>query len=127
MTPSHALFRCLFAVGQSKVATYDYLPEAGVSYPFLYVGESTATEGVNKELLGTIRQTVHLYGLREQRTLLDDLSDYLENQARFIQDGYDYHLIYGNCSKQTIQDYTDVQPLIHIVLDFSFTYTKKGA
>ena len=125
MTPTHALFRRLFAISKAKVDTYDFLPDAKSAYPFVYIGENNGTESPNKDLLGRIRQTVHLYGLREDRANLDDISAYLENEVKRAQDGYDYHLHHASTSKQIIPDNTDVQPLLHIVLDFTFDYTKK--
>lgn len=125
MTPTHALFRRLFAISNIRVATYDFLPDAKSAYPFVYIGENNGTESPNKDLLGRIRQTVHLYGLREDRANLDDISAYLENEVKRTQDGYDYHLHHASTSKQIIPDNTDVQPLLHIVLDFTFDYTKK--
>ena len=60
MTPNHALFRRLFAISNIRVATCDFLPDAKSAYPFVYIGENNGTESPNKDLLGRIRQTVHL-------------------------------------------------------------------
>jgi hypothetical protein len=125
MTPNHALFRRIFTISKAKVVTYDFLPDAKSAYPFVYIGENNGTESPNKDLLGRLRQTVHLYGLREGRANLDDISAYLESEVKRAHDGYDYHLHYASTSKQIIPDNTDVQPLLHIVLDFTFDYTKK--
>ena len=127
MTPNHALFRRIFAVSKPRVDTYDYLPDVKSRYPFVYIGENNGSEMPNNDLLGSVRQTVHLYGLRTDRANLDDISAYLETEAKRVHDGYDYHLLHSSTSKQTIPDNTDVQPLLHIVLDFTFTYTKKEA
>ena len=125
MTPTHALFRRLFAISNIRVATYDFLPDAKSAYPFVYIGENNGTESPNKDLLSRLRQTVHLYGLMEDRANLDDISAYLESEVKRAHDGYDYHLHHASTSKQIIPDKTDVQPLLHIVLDFTFDYTKK--
>ncbi|MFU2205247.1 hypothetical protein [Streptococcus pluranimalium] len=126
MTPNHALFRRLFSLSAIRVDTYDYVPDAQTKYPFAYIGEQNATEASNNDLFGSVRQTVHIYGLRTDRANLDDISAYIQNEARRITDGYDYHLSYETVTKQLIPDNTDVQPLLHIVLDFTFTFTKKG-
>ncbi|CYY65952.1 hypothetical protein NOL04_02460 [Streptococcus suis] len=125
MTPNHALFRRLFAISNIRVDTYDFLPDAKSAYPFVYIGENNGSDSPNKDLLGRIRQTVHLYGLRTDRANLDDISAYLESEVKRAHDGYDYHLYHVETSKQIIPDNTDVQPLLHIVLDFTFDYTKK--
>ncbi|WP_438467806.1 hypothetical protein [Streptococcus pluranimalium] len=126
MTPNHALFRRLFGLSAVRLDTYDYVPDAHTKYPFAYIGEQGTTEASNKDLFGTVRQTVHIYGLRTDRTNIDDISAYIQSEARRIKDGYDYHLSYETVTKQLIPDNTDVQPLLHVVLDFSFTFTKKG-
>lgn len=124
MTPNHALFRRIFAISKVGVDTYDYLPDAKSAYPFVYLGENNGSETPNNDIFGTLRQTVHLYGLREDRAGLDDISAYLENEVKRVHDGYNYHLHHTSTSKQIIPDNTDVQPLLHIVLDFTFDYTK---
>ncbi|MGV3161966.1 hypothetical protein ACEF17_07300 [Streptococcus hyovaginalis] len=126
MTPNHALFRRLFGLSAVRLDTYDYVPDAQAKYPFVYIGEQGATEASNNDLFGTVRQTVHIYGLRTDRANIDDISAYIQSEARRIKDGYDYHLSYETVTKQLIPDNTDVQPLLHVVLDFSFTFTKKG-
>lgn len=100
MTPNHALFRRIFAIGKVRVDTYDFLPDAKSAYPFVYIGENNGTESPNKDLLGRLRQTVHLYGLREDRANLDDISAYLESEVKRAHDGYDYHLHHASTSKQ---------------------------
>lgn len=125
MTPNHDLFRKIFAVSDARVDTYDYLPNADASYPFVYVGENNGSDTPNNDLLGTARQTVHIYGIRADRAKIDNISAYLENVLKHLKDGYEYNFNHRNTEKQVIADNTDVQPLLHIVLDFTFNYTKK--
>ena len=125
MTPNHDLFRRLFSLCNVRVDTYDYLPDAETKYPFVYLGESNGSVIPNNDVLGTVRQTIHLYGLREHRARLDKISDYLEGAVKLLKDGYEHKLAHLSTSKQVIPDNTDVQPLLHIVLDVTFNYTKK--
>lgn len=125
MTPNHALFRQLFSISQKRCETYDYIPDAGTAYPFVYLGEQNGSEKPASDLYGSVRQTVHLYGLRTDRAKLDDISAYLESEAKGIRQGYGYHLAHRSTSRQTIADNTDIQPLLHMVLDFTFEFTKK--
>ena len=125
MTPNHDLFRSLFSICNVRVDTYDYLPDAETKYPFAYLGESNGSDIPNNDVLGTVRQTIHLYGLREHRARLDKISDYLEGAVKLLKDGYEHKLVHLSTSKQVIPDNTDVQPLLHIVLDVTFNYTKK--
>lgn len=125
MTPNHELFRLIYQLAKAKAPTFDFLPEAGTKYPFVYIGENNALESPNNDLWGTVGQTVHIYATREQRAYLDDISAYLETLVKNISGKWEYNLQHTNTNKQIIPDNTDVQPLLHVVLDFSFTYTKK--
>lgn len=125
MTPNHELFRLIYQLAEAKTPTFDFLPEAGTKYPFIYIGENTAQEAQNNDLWGTVGQTVHIYATREQRAYLDDISAYLETLVKNISGKWEYNLNHTTADKQIIPDNTDVQPLLHVVLDFSFTYTKK--
>ena len=125
MTPNHDLFRKIFAISDARVDTYDYLPEADAKYPFVYNGENNGSDTPNNDLIGTARQTVHIYGIRAHRVEIDNISAYLENVLKHLKDGYEYNFNHRTTEKQVIADNTDVQPLLHIVLDFTFNYTKK--
>lgn len=125
MTPNHDLFRKIFAISDARVDTYDYLPKADTKYPFVYIGENNGSDTPNNDLIGTARQTVHIYGIRADRAKIDNISAYLENVLKHLKDGYEYNFNHRNTEKQVIADNTDVQPLLHIVLDLTFNYTKK--
>lgn len=125
MTPNHDLFRKIFAVSDARVDTYDYLPKADTKYPFVYIGENNGSDTPNNDLIGTARQTVHIYGIRADRAKIDNISAYLESVLKHLKDGYEYNFNHRNTEKQVIADNTDVQPLLHVVLDLTFNYTKK--
>ena len=125
MTPNHDLFRKIFAISDARVDTYDYLPDADASYPFVYVGENNGSDTPNNDLIGTARQTVHIYGIRKNRSKIDNVSAYLENTVKYFKEGYEYNFNHLTTDKQVIADNTDVQPLLHVVLDITFSYTKK--
>ena len=125
MTPNHDLFRKLFALSDLSVDTYDYLPNADAQYPFVYIGEYNGSDTPNNDLYGTVRQTVHIYGTRKNRSKIDNVSAYLENTVKYFKEGYEYNFNHLTTDKQVIADNTDVQPLLHVVLDITFSYTKK--
>lgn len=125
MTPNHDLFRKLFALSDLRVDTYDYLPNADAKYPFVYIGEYNGSDTPNNDLYGTVRQTVHIYGTLKNRSKIDNISAYLENKVKRFKEGYEYNFNHLTTDKQVIADNTDVQPLLHVVLDFTFSYTKK--
>ena len=71
MTPSHYLFRNLFAIASETLATYDYLPDSSASYPFAFVGDNSTATPLTHDNFGTIRQTDHFYGPKLHRSELD--------------------------------------------------------
>lgn len=125
MTPNHELFRLIYQMAEKREKTFDFLPEAGTQYPFIYIGENSAQEAQNRDLFGAVNQTVHIYAKTSQRATLDDISAYLETMVKSISGKWEYHLQHTTTNKQIIPDNTDVQPLLHAVLDFTFNFTKK--
>ena len=125
MTPNHELFRLIYQMAEKREKTFDFLPEAGTQYPFIYIGENSAQEARNRDLFGTVSQTVHIYAKTSQRATLDDILAYLETMVKSISGKWEYHLQHTTTNKQVIPDNTDVQPLLHVVLDFAFNFTKK--
>lgn len=125
MTPNHAIFRLVFAEGLKVTdRTFDYLPDAGTQYPFIYVGESSNANETNFDLFGNVTQTIHIYATRRQRAELDNLTSLLLNALRGSCGAYDYAINFVSCNQQDAPDNTDVQSLIHRVLDISFFYNK---
>nr|DAR70527.1 MAG TPA: hypothetical protein [Caudoviricetes sp.] len=112
-------------MAEKREKTFDFLPDGGTQYPFIYVGENSAQEARNRDLFGTVSQTVHIYAKTSQRATLDDISAYLETMVKLITGKWEYHLQHTTTNKQVIPDNTDVQPLLHVVLDFTFNFTKK--
>ena len=128
MSPNHAIFRYVFTEGLKVTdRTFDYLPDAGAQYPFVYVGESSNTDETNFDLFGNASQTVHIYATRTQRAELDNLTSRLLNALKGSRGAYDYAINFVSCNQQDAPDNTDVHPLIHRVLDISFNYNKKEA
>lgn len=127
MTPNHAIFRHVFAESLKITdKTFDYLPDAETQYPFVYIGENANTDEINFDLFGNASQTVHIYAVRTQRAELDEISSQLLNALRTTRTTLEYAINFQSCNQQDAPDNTDVQPLIHRVLDISFNYNKKG-
>lgn len=125
MTPNHAIFRHVFTESLKVTSrTFDYLPDAGTQYPFIYVGENSNTDETNFDLFGNATQTVHIYSTRTQRAELDNLTSSLLGSLRMSRVAYGYAINFVSCNQQDAPDNTDVQPLIHRVLDISFYYNK---
>ena len=127
MTPNHAIFRKIFSESLKVTdRTFDYLPDPGTKYPFIFIGENSNTDETNLDLFGNATQTVHIYATRTQRAELDELTAKLINALKSSRMAFEYAISYQSCTQQDAPDNTDVQPLIHRVLDISFSYNKKG-
>lgn len=126
MTPTHAIFRQSFLVCQSVTNnTFDFLPDAQTKYPFVYVGEQQDLPTENFDMFGECTQTIHIYALRTQRGEIDKLSSSILNGLRKQNMAFDYNVSFKNHNYQIIPDNTDVQPLLHAIIDIRFSYVKK--
>lgn len=123
---NHVLFRYIYSVSQSITEnTFDYLPDSTAKYPFVFIGEVFNTEVNNLEIYGDISQTIHIYGLRTDRKTIDDWTSKMLQELRSRKSILNYNISYKNSSIRDIPDNTDVQPLIHRVLEVDFFYNKE--
>lgn len=126
MTPTNAIFRQSFLVCQSVTNnTFDFLPDAQTKYPFVYVGEQQDLPTENLDMFGECTQTIHIYALRTQRGEIDKLSSSILNGLRKQKIAFDYNVSFKNHNYQIIPDNTDIQPLLHAIIDIRFSYIKK--
>lgn len=125
MTPRHAVFREIFGLCQEIGATFDYLPEAGTSYPFFFLGDAETRLLGSSDLLANVSQRVHIYGERRQRSLLDDWVAKFQSALKRAEGKYGYHLVCRLVEEKTFPDHTDVVPLLHVVLEVNIQATKK--
>lgn len=126
MTSTHAIFRQSFVVCQSVTNnTFDYLPDAQTKYPFVYIGEQMDLPTENMDMFGECTQTIHIYALRTQRGEIDKLSSSILNGLRKQNIAFGYNVSFKNHNYQIIPDNTDVQPLLHAIIDVRFSYVKK--
>lgn len=127
MTPNIAVFRQFFKECLTCTKnTHDYLPDASAKYPFIYIGESSNTPNNNSELMGMIRQTIHIYGELKKRSEIDDIVANLHDKITSLTSAFDYNIQIDRINERTLPDNSDTTPLLHTVLDVYLTYTKKG-
>lgn len=127
MTPNNAVFRQFFK--ECLVITkdtYDYIPDASAKYPFIYIVESSNTPNNNSELMGDIRQTIHVYGELKKRSKIDDIAANIHDKVNSLTSAFDYNIHVDRINERTTPDNSNTTPLLHTVLDVYLTYTKKG-
>lgn len=125
MTPTHSIFRAIYGIADKIGDTYDYLPDAQAKYPFIYIGEQSNTDNSRSDLIGNINQTIHIYGLRTERKRIMKLETKLYDGLIKVREAYGYHVSMTDYTIRLLNDNTDVQPLLHVVVDVSFMYTRK--
>ena len=126
MTPTHSIFRAIFTIADKIGDAYDYLPGPKTPYPFIYIGEQSNTDNSHSDLIGNINQTIHIYGLRTERKTIMELETKLHDALIKMREAYGYHVSMTDYTTRLLNDNTDVQPLLHVVVDVNFMYTRKG-
>lgn len=126
MTPTHSIFRAIYGIANKIGDTYDYLPDAQAKYPFIYIGELFNTDNSRSDLNGNMTQTIHIYGKLTNRKTIMEYETRLHDELKRLREAYGYHVSMGEYTTRLIQDNTDVQPLLHLVVDVNFMYTRKG-
>ena len=125
MTPTHSIFRQIFEIADKIGDAYDYLPGAEAGYPFIYIGELFNTDNSRIDLNGNMTQTIHIYGLRTERKRIMELETRLRDALIKLREAYGYHVSMTDYTTRLLNDNTDVQPLLHVVVDVNFMYTRK--
>lgn len=126
MTPTHSIFRAIYGIAKTIGDTYDYLPDAQAKYPFIYIGELFNTDNSRSDLNGNMTQTIHIYGKLTERKRIMELETQLHDALIKMREAYGYHVSMTDYTTRLLNDNTDVQPLLHVVVDVNFMYTRKG-
>lgn len=125
-SPHQQLYDALFYLIQTELgyAVYDSLPGADAGYPFVYLGEQTAVDEPKKTMtIGTINQTIHLYGLRAKRAECTTMAMNVLNICNRFKGTADFQYFQiGNPTTEYIPDNTADMPLIHIVIGVTFRF-----
>lgn len=125
MTPRHEVFRAVYGVCAKVGDTYDYLPDAGTKYPFIYIAGSEDDPQRSTDALDRVSQTLHIYAERTQRTRLEQMIAEIRYGCKIAKGLHDYHLQNTGYTERIIPDNTDVKPLLHAVIEVNFLTTRK--
>lgn len=124
MTPQHAIFRQVMMVCSSIGDTYDYVPDAGTKYPFIFIGGTSNADGHSSDLIGEVNQVINVYAERTQRVVLDGIVTTLHDKLMRLNKASDYSINVRQVLINTIPDNTDVKPLLHAIVDVRFQYSR---
>lgn len=105
--------------------TYDYLPDSQANYPFAVVGESFNSELKSNDLIGTIDQTIHIFGHLEDRPKLDKKIIAIHDSLTRLELSFFYYTKLDSFSTRTLVDNSTGEPLLHVVIETTLTYTRK--
>ncbi|MFA6718608.1 MAG: hypothetical protein WCS15_05980 [Prevotella sp.] len=102
------LFDTLFLLSQSlKYATYDVRPPKSADYPFVQIGDvQLVPRAAGDRLVGSLFTTIELFGRREQRKLLSEMTEAIFMRSINLRRTTSYGIAANvkGCSKQMIKD-----------------------
>lgn len=116
---------CIDVSGTDRV--FDYLPP-DVGYPLVYIGEQLSTDKMNKSLvMAEVTQTIHVYhnDFRKRGTTTS-IIDQVVSKARALNGTVHFYCKLNRHYQQVLEDHSTGQPLLHGVLELTFTLSHKG-
>lgn len=126
MDPQQELFSAMLEGLRKIYDVYDgELPDAGASYPFIYLGDCQQVDDTNKGgVFGNVFLTVHVWHnqVKERGTVSQMLLD-VKNIARKLQHTDNFAWDLRNVDQQIYPDETTRQPLLHGVLNLEFKFS----
>ena len=128
MTPYSSVFRGVYMLGQSIGNVTDKVDgnlERINKDPLIYIGESSVDEQGKSDLAGRVNITIHIYGLMEKRTQVDEVYARLRNGLITGIEEFNYNLTRPTVNLRILQDVITEKRLQHYVVEYGVTYSKK--
>lgn len=106
---------------------YDHLPADGAAYPFVFVGNQSSIDKVNKSLImGEVTQILHVYhDQMRKRGTLSAIMDGMIAEARKLQSTANYNVRIVRLNQQVLIDQSTNQALLHGVIEITFEFIHK--
>lgn len=127
MSPQQEIFTavrgiCVNLFGASNV--FDYLPEDGTPYPFVFIGEQYSNDRPNKSaVFGTVTQTVHVYhNDYKKRGTTTSMMDAIKKEVRKLKATPHFYVKVHNIDDQVLPDNTTATPLLHGVIEIEMQF-----
>lgn len=131
-TPQQLLFDDIFKRSMHLgYDTYDYLPAASASYPFVFVGEQFNTDLRTKRFLyGSINQTVHVYAVQRNgqqshgmgRAEFTTMLESIKTEMRSIRRLERFRVRVDSVTDQVMIDTSSPTTLYHGVIEAEYTF-----
>ncbi|MEK4968610.1 hypothetical protein MHI57_18110 [Cytobacillus sp. FSL K6-0129] len=101
--------------------TVDYLPPSDFAYPFVFIGETFNQDGRTKSgLYHDIQQRIHVYHTIKKRRELSTMVDAIKRECRLLKRADTYYINCKRAQSQILPDNTDVEPLLHAIIELEF-------
>lgn len=101
----------------------DYLPPGDTPYPFIFIGEQSDIDRVNKTALhGEINQTVHVYNTIQSRSETSNIVQQLRSRYYNLKKTENFAVTVRQVQGTMLVDTTDTDPLWHAVLDLTIQF-----
>lgn len=128
MTPYSSVFRGVYMLGQTIGNVTDKVDgrlERINKDPLIYIGESSVDEQGKSDLAGRVNITIHIFGLMEKRTQVDEVYARLRNGLIMGIEEFNYNLTRPTVNLRILQDVSTEKRLQHYVVEYGVTYSKK--
>lgn len=105
---------------------YDgFLPSDGTPYPFVYLGDMTQTDDVNKSsVLGNVFQTIHVWSnTPRNRGTVSKMLASIRHVCRSMEHTKHYAWCLLHTTQRILPDNTTSAPLLHGVLELEYKLT----
>ncbi|WP_200411922.1 hypothetical protein [Virgibacillus salexigens] len=125
LSPKIQLFNAVFSKSSALgYDTYDYLPgkDEDTPYPFVHVAESVGSDVINNKdvINGRISQTVHVWGIANDRALFSDMVFKLEMELRRLSKLDNYYLRLLALDSNEMYDNTTTDTLLHGIIQVEY-------
>ncbi|MGM0864541.1 MAG: hypothetical protein ACQEWF_07710 [Bacillota bacterium] len=127
-SPKIQLFNAVFSRSLSLgYDTYDYLPgkDDETPYPFVHIAGSVSSDVINnKEIItGTISQTIHVWGLANDRSHFAEMIFQIEMELRRLSELENYFVRLTELDSNEIFDNTTTDNLLHGIIQVEYRLT----
>lgn len=127
MDPQQEIFTAiLMALRASPYDVYDgHLPPKGTSYPFIYVANNQLIESINKgAVFGNVVQHIDIYtNDPKNRGTTSVMALAVKNLCRHIEHTNNFSWDLVDTVQRSLPDNTTDEPLLHVSLDLTFTFS----